>query len=184
MRWRRRAVSRAVVASRPACVMALPRSVPCRAPIARGRRRASVRSPQGGRRVAAGNLRETSPRRPRRALRQAVEGKEAGLGDLPIRASSRASTSKLARHEDEDVVAPRDATVEEDAVKARRVGDLERRLLAQLPHQRLHRRLARLDTPSGQVPAGGVGVTHKEDAVVPVIAAPRTPSVRPRERRQ
>src|SRR3954452_14301607 len=59
-------------------------------------------------------------------------------------------------------------SVEEDAVQLRRRGQLPLRLFGKLPGQRRDSILADLDPAPRHLPARDVGVTDKQDAVVPV----------------
>lgn len=93
---------------------------------------------------------------------QGIEGEKARFRDLPV-GLLRLDDPEGADHEDDHVIAPGHAPVEEDAVQPRLAEDLDPGLFEELAPGSLDGALADLDAAARKMPPGRIGVADEED---------------------
>ncbi len=116
-----------------------------------------------GDRSRARQLRQPTSRAHSRALRQRIEGEEPAFDDLAIRFTRR-GLMRILHEIEHHMIAPRSREVEIDAQKHRLRDKPEISLFAEFGLKRSAGGLARLDTPSRQVPSRHIGMAHEKDA--------------------
>jgi hypothetical protein len=96
-------------------------------------------------------------------FRQGIPREKTGFDDFTVRLS-RASLLEAFNQKQNHMIPPGDSAIEIDPQPLRRAGDADVPFLQQFHGQTFLQGLPPFHTAAGQVPAGNIGVPHKEDA--------------------